>query len=443
MQKNNLLLPQPNFQPKVPKKPSLPSWLSILIISIVAIIVVGLVSWVTYRNFVSLPSKLPTKEEKITPTPLPIEEPTGEVAGWRIYRDEDLGIELKYPENWQVEKFEGKKNFIKIKQPEGQLFLTISKILDSYHPYKGMYEYLSCKSEESIQIGDIKTNKCIYQSTSDLAIEGFRINFERGYTFEEGWLEIRPISYSIKGEYFSNLPKEEINKLNYILASIEFITPKLSKEDIKKQICRNQPSLVRLSFKYNDAANKVFVEEKGKLKPLTAEEWKTRGYKWPCVDRYYIEDGIPDKILDKLPESDLLTKAESDIDNWKTYSNIDLGIEFRYPPEWADFWESHNRIESRVPVVGRSYTRIGPFKIKIDCAKRDCDWAIKDIESLSLLKERTFLITSKSNYSKTLCYFIKVSGQGHDFYLEYIVTKQSDYPLSIFATILSTFKFIK
>jgi len=278
-------------------------------------------------------------------------------------------------------------------------------------------------------------------------------------------LEITPIYYSLEGEYFSNLSEEKLEELNHILTSIKFTEPNFSKEDIKEEICENQPNLIRLSFKYNDGANKVFVEEQGKFKPLTAEEWESSNYKWPCVDRYYIEEDIPDEVISRLPQSNLLAQAEDDISDWNTYENHDFDIELKYPAEWKQFVERSNGKEIASQISHKdnpNMTVNGPLVIKIDNPQRNANWQIKTIETVELPDNKYVLLifsdrdTVTSNGEviyRAFAYYVKLPGNDkHAFYSEYNFNcnlKEEDlaqvksYHQSIFATILLSLKIVE
>ena len=92
--------PQPSFQPEMPKKPGLPAWASVLII-VLSVMIVGLVSYGAYWYFAPQPepAELPTADEGE-----PTGEPADEMADWQVYRNEEYGFEVRYPNSIEVKE---------------------------------------------------------------------------------------------------------------------------------------------------------------------------------------------------------------------------------------------------------------------------------------------------------------------------------------------------
>ncbi len=243
-------------------------------------------------------------------------------------------------------------------------------------------------------------------------------------------------------------------------------SPSIMSNTRELDICKDQPTLIRLSFKSNDGANQVFISQKGSsLERITSAEWEKKGYKWECVNKYFLEE-LPKEILSQLPMSDLLSMSKINISSWKTYNNTNLGFRFRYPSEWSDVWQvSIYGDKGLVYSLLLPNNYIGPLTIHVNESLRNGDWAIDKIERINVAGKESFLVTSsRNNYFdgetgttfKTFCYFIDRNLKDAKIYLEYCDSYNrekeanvNDYlndikeQQSIFATILSTFEFLK
>jgi len=76
--------------------------IAFIIIVICSVLVVGLVAW----QYLGMPKgEEEILEEKALEAP-----PEDETADWKVYRNEEYGYEIKYPERWVVHEVAGKKS---------------------------------------------------------------------------------------------------------------------------------------------------------------------------------------------------------------------------------------------------------------------------------------------------------------------------------------------
>ena len=440
---------------------------SAVVIIIVAVIVLAVIVGGSYL-IIKKQLEQPEEEEGVIE-----QEEEGEFVAWEIYKSENLALEFEYPKDWKVEEAKNYfsttglvfENRVSIKQPENQISFAVNK---TFGPDPSIcFEFSNCpfcdpepKEIIQIKVDDLDVYKCIYQSLSNLDIERIYLEFRRGFIYNEKQDTIEPVRYFIEGEYFSNLPEDEIDKLDSILDSIKFSSPELSREDIKNQICKNHPVLVGMGSHYRSVADKMFVEEEDALKMLTAEELQIKAYKSLCIKRYFIEKDIPNEVLNKLPESDLLTNTFANIKSWKKYSDKDLEIEFKYPLVWSVVKEYLEHLRSTKGKVGYIQSRVpykdypsgaGPLYIGInDGGPSEADWGIIDeIKTITVGGQKTLLVRGLMSPDNKLYYAIKISNESHDFYFKYVPSQQGSLNWTkeqhrlILATILSTFKFLE
>ena len=93
-----------------------PNYLKTILFSILLIITVGLISYLIFQNQklqkqVINPSVSPTIQvpsptsQSVSPTPKTVSSisiPPDETAGWKVYKNERFGFQLKYPVNYEV-----------------------------------------------------------------------------------------------------------------------------------------------------------------------------------------------------------------------------------------------------------------------------------------------------------------------------------------------------
>lgn len=446
-----------NQQQNQPIKRPRPKWL-IAVVAIIVIVEIGLIAWAGYLLFKP-------------PLPEPVEE--DEPANWNTYRSEEYGFEIKHPKSWytyedirfghrivstfpqdKYREYFGTEDHKKLGKNSGFILLNLIKTGKSVEE---TFEFIKNRLEK-IKSGEdgFKIEEFITEEINIGDMKGYRIYYpyyENAALYEEGVhiIYLFPDKYSEEGFLFEGdfggkdkeIYKKYAEKFDKMIFTFKLIE------------CEDQPKLIGLGFKDNKVANKIFIEENNKLRPLTGEEWQQQGYKWNCVKQYYIEEEIPGEVLDKLSKSELLERIVSNMQYWKTYSNKDLGIEFKYPSEWQieEFLSpetAEKHIESRVPYKRYSLI-LGPLSIWIDSSIAGANWGtIDDIKTIVMKTEKTLLISRGSSPpNNNIYYTIKLSDGSHNFYLKYTPSQQGSlewteaYHQLIFATILSTFKFFE
>lgn len=223
----------------------------------------------------------------------------------------------------------------------------------------------------------------------------------------------------------------------------------ISRIELYKKECN--PKLVGIEIE--SKVNLIFEEKNGKLQQIISpEQFKERGYSEYCVIWRNITNLSAD-IINRLPESDLLEQAIS-VENWNLYKNDVIGFQFYYPEEW-----SHQEYKYGSHISFKDGIFNAPLEIEIDYFKRSGQWAIQDMRSIIVDRQKTYFLKSGSKWSvktngiitsKPVSYLSKISVAEHDLYLEYIFSYnlQSEDASQIvqnhrdiFGGILSTFKF--
>lgn len=218
----------------------------------------------------------------------------------------------------------------------------------------------------------------------------------------------------------------------------------ISEIEIYRKKCN--PKLIGIEIE--NKVNLIFKENKGKLEQIISpEQFKESGYNEYCVIWRNITN-LSNDIINELPENDLFEQQEDAKKN-NLYKNDNFGFQFYYPKEWS-YGEYRDG----------NYILFTPsLSLEIDFLIRSGKWAMKNMHSVIIDGQKTFILESGNEWDekkgeiitgKSIGYLSKITTKGHDVYIEYtfsynpqsidsveIIKKNKE----IFEGILSTFKF--
>lgn len=158
----------------------------IIILIMLIIVLIGIFIYVNNRNnsknfdkqeLISMDDEikvtsLPTKQATVSPTPV-----QDEYAGWKTYTNNEIGYNLKYPNDWIVDEFTGYSEligqdvkYITINTPDGKYFLHVG--------IKKPDQTFAVSDRTGIGAGDMKENSSYMATIFSTKFTPIALSFE-------------------------------------------------------------------------------------------------------------------------------------------------------------------------------------------------------------------------------------------------------------------------
>lgn len=401
------------------------------------------------KNNTTTPTPIPSPTPITTPPTTSYQAPTG----WKTYSDDILGLVLEYPADWLVEINQGNeargiKRHIILKSPQQDIAFSIAQfpshtMAKDYAPFHYYGESSEILDTGKANIDTISADKSeVWKNTifiKPACRRGrvFDITVKRGVmqTTIAGPPTILPVEYLISGEKCGKSTNSIIERIfDRILNSIRFTSKEVTREELEKKLCENQPSLIAVQSR--KGPHLIYRERRETLEWISSsEQFMTEGYKWECVKWYTLAD-LPNNIFIKLP---LINTAPTPTD-WAKYSNKNFDITFAYPQETVKYILIEGLALYMSP---NSSTESAPLRIGLGSSARYYPLPpnTNDIRRIKINGEEFPIEIARTSYQTV--FFITAKKNQRQYYIEYEINSYGDGILYKEETVLQILNSIK